>query len=94
MLLVLATMITGQHDPERNAVRLLAKNRPEQARVELDKPAKNRAKNPAERAGSERAFVEMLLELAEGRVDEAIQSARAARNDGLPLDRLRVGPRE
>ena len=85
LLMLVPQALPAQHDPERNATRHLAANRPAQARKQLAEA------NPDD---SERHFVAMLLALHEGRTEAAIESAQAALSAGLPFGRLVAGPRE
>ncbi len=75
----------AQHDTHRNATRAIASGKLNKARELLSR---------CEADDPETHFVATLLALREGQTDQAVRSAQAAREAGLPLSRLVAGPRE
>lgn len=75
----------GQHDIHRDAVRFIAAGEFEKVSRELSE---------SEESDPETAFVRMLAALAQDDVPRGIRFAREALDDGLPIDRLRAGPRD
>lgn len=91
-LLIAMTLNTvAQHDPGRNAVRLLAKG-------EVDKALVAVAKTPPKRnspiSDGERNFVLAMAACIKGDAAVAYDYAKKAAMAGLPTERLVVGPRE
>ena len=81
------SFIFGQHDRERNAFRYLAEDKIEKAYHELKNGKKHT--DPAEKG-----FISTLCLLHEGKVEQALDSARDAVRLGLPFERLLAEPRE
>jgi len=77
----------AQHDAQRNSVRHIAAGRFGAIEKEYEKPKVDAGK-------SETLFVEMLVDLAQGRPEAALEKARASVEAGLPFERLLAGPRE
>lgn len=78
----------GQHDVQRDSVRLIA-------RGEFDSVSKKMDSKKKPNAGeAETRFVEMLSLLAQDKVEEATAKAEAALEAGLPPGRLVAGPHD
>jgi len=75
----------AQHDPQRNATRLIAKGNFAAARTELGK---------GEPGEPETHFVAMMAAAKQGRIEEAVERMRQAVAAGLPFERLVAGPRD
>jgi len=75
----------AQHDPQRNATRLIAKGKFAAARTELGK---------GEPGEPETHFVAMMAALKQGRLEEGVERMRLAVAAGLPFGRLVAGPRD
>ena len=75
----------AQHDPQRNATRLIATGRYGRAEEVLAK---------AKADAAETHFVMMMSALKQGRLDEGIRRARRALAAGMPFGRLVAGPRD
>ena len=82
--LLFTPFAAAQHDPHRNAVRHVAVGQFDKAKRELKK---------ADAQDPETHYVQMLISLGEGNVDEALEQARLALDAGLPMERLVAGPR-
>ena len=92
MLLCVASVDAwAQHDPGRNAVRLLADGKLDEAATEARK-GQRRQNSPLDNA--EREFVFTMIACKGGDVDAALAHARAAVKLGLPFERLLAGPRD
>ena len=85
VILFSASVLFAQHDPHRNAVRHVATGNFAKVTTELKQANEN---------DSETHFVRMLLQLKQGNLGLAAQSAEAALDLGLPIGRLIAGPRE
>ncbi len=83
--LLLATHAHAQHDPQRNATQQIAVGNFEKFEQEI---AKGEADDPETR------FVRMMAALKQGKMNEAVDQARAALDSGLSFERLVAGPRE
>lgn len=87
MYLCTSLPLHGQHDGARDAVRQIVDGKYRQVASTLE--------NKQPFAGeAESRFVEMLNLLAQHRPAEALKKARSAVDNGLPFERLVVGPRE
>ena len=87
LLLILPSMLFGQHDEARNAVKLVAEGKYDQVDKTLLKP-----KTPL--AGeAELKFVQMLNLLAQNKVESALTKSQEAVEVGLPFERLLLGPK-
>ena len=75
----------AQHDPPRNATRLIAKGNFDAARMELGK---------GEPGKPETHFVAMMAALKQGRTEEGVKRMQQAVAAGLPFGRLVAGPRD
>ena len=75
----------AQHDPQRNATRLIAKGNFDAARMELGK---------GEPGKPETHFVAMMAALKQGRTEEGVKRMQQAVAAGLPFGRLVAGPRD
>lgn len=75
----------AQHDPQRNATRLIAKGNFDAARMELGK---------GEPGKPETHFVAMMASLKQGRTEEGVKRMQQAVAAGLPFGRLVAGPRD
>ncbi len=91
LLLILPTPAWAQHDPGRNATRLLAKGEVDEAIKLVAKPPK-RMNSPISEA--EREFVLIMAACKQGNVDAAFKHAQQAVKNGLPIERLQAGPRD
>ncbi|MBG90027.1 MAG: alkaline phosphatase [Verrucomicrobiales bacterium] len=85
LLLSGAMVVRGQHDPQRNASRLIATEDFAKANKELAKA------NPKER---ETHFVNMMLALKKDDLKSAVEHAQQALDTRLSFSRLMAGPRE
>jgi alkaline phosphatase D len=91
LLLILPTPLWAQHDPGRNATRLLAKGETDQAIQLVAKPPK-RMNSPISEAA--RGFVLTMAACKQGDVEAAFKHAQKAVQNGLPIERLQAGPRD
>jgi len=91
LFLLLSVEAFGQHDPGRNAVRLLAKGETDSA-VKLVSKAPRRMNSPISEA--ERHFVLAMAACREGDSAGAFKHAKQAVDKGLPIERLQAGPRD
>jgi len=91
LLLILPTPLWAQHDPGRNATRLLAKGETDQAIQLVAKPPK-RMNSPISEA--ERGFVLTMAACTQGDLEAAFKHAQQAVQNGLPIERLQAGPRD
>ena len=82
---LLGGRVFAQHDPQRNATRLIATGAYGQAEKELAK---------ADADAAETHFVAMMAALKQGRVEEGIERAGRALAAGMPFGRLVAGPRD
>ena len=89
--LLLSVEAFGQHDPGRNAVRLLAKGETDSA-VKLASKTPRRMNSPISEA--ERHFVLAMAACREGDSAGAFKHAKQAVDRGLPIERLQAGPRD
>lgn len=83
--------LTAQHDPGRNAVRLLAEGNVEGALKTIETPAK-RMNSPVDEAEME--FVKAMVACHQNKLDEATAFAKKALENGLQSERLMAGPRD
>ncbi|WP_419194903.1 alkaline phosphatase D family protein [Novipirellula herctigrandis] len=81
----------AQHDPGRNAVRLLAEDQFDEA-IELVGKEPRKQNSPI--SESDRCFVLAMIACRQGDLDEAFDLVQQAINQGLPMERLLAGPRE
>ncbi len=95
LLLIFITLFTvdvyGQHDPARNAVRLLAKGQTDTALKRLATPP---PKENSPISNAERYFVLTMAACRKGDAAEAFNYARQAVQEGLPAERFLAGPRD
>lgn len=75
----------AQHDPQRNATRLIATGDYTAAWKELGK---------GEPGEPETHFVAMMAELKQGRITQGVERMRKAVAAGMPFERLIAGPRD
>ncbi|KAA3654831.1 MAG: alkaline phosphatase [Calditrichaeota bacterium] len=90
IILFIAGPIFAQHDPGRNAVRLLVTNRFEPAIDLLAQPPR-KMNSPIDDA--ERFFVLTLAASMQGDTLTALKHAKQAVAAGLPVERLQAGPK-
>jgi len=81
----------AQHDPGRDAMKLLVQDKFEAAKERLAKPPKSQ-NSPIDEA--ERNFVLAILNCRQGNPTEAISHLKEAVALGLPVERILAGPRE
>ena len=91
ILIVLSANAFGQHDPGRNAVRLLAKHQTDAA-VKLLAKAPDKMNSPI--SDAERCFVMVMAACQQGDSAAAFKYAKQVVDKGLPLERLQAGPRD
>lgn len=91
LLLILPTHASAQHDPGRNATRLLAAGKTDEA-IQLVAKAPKRMNSPISEA--ERGFVLTMAACKQGDADAAFKHAQQAVANGLPVERLQAGPRD
>jgi len=91
ILIILSVNALGQHDPGRNAVRLLAKDNADAA-VKLVAKAPGKMNSPV--SDSERCFVLVMAACQQGDTAAAFKYAKQAVDNGLPMERLQTGPRD
>jgi alkaline phosphatase D len=89
--LLLSVEAFGQHDPGRNAVRLLVKGETDSV-VKLASKAPNRMNSPI--SDAERHFVLAMAACRQGDSAGAFKHAKQAVDKGLPVERLQAGPRD
>ncbi len=85
LLLFCPTISHGQHDADRNAVRMIALK---------DYKAAGRELASADSAAAETIFVKLMSQLRQGRTADAIQLVQAGLAAGLPIERFVAGPRD
>ena len=90
-LSLLSVNLLGQHDPGRNAVRLLATQKTDQA-IKLVAKRPNKRNSPI--TDAERNFVVAMAACQQGDPAKAFTYAKQAVEKGLPLQRLQSGPRD
>lgn len=83
--------VSAQHDPGRNATRLLAAGETEAAIQMVSKPPKKMSSPISE---AERLFVLTMAACLQGDADAAFNHAQQAVANGLPVERLQAGPRD
>lgn len=81
----------GQHDPGRDAMKLIVKDKFKAGRERLAKPPKSQNSPISE---AERNFVLAILDCQQGNQNEAIDHLQTAVSLGLPIERIVAGPRE
>ncbi|MBM82803.1 MAG: alkaline phosphatase [Planctomycetaceae bacterium] len=81
--ILLVNVTWAQHDPQRNAVRLIAAGNYDKATKEIGKGEEH----------YETSFVKMLLALKQGQIETAVAHADEALKAGMPFGRLVAGPR-
>jgi alkaline phosphatase D len=86
------TSADAQHDTGRNAVRLLADGKLEQANAEVMKATTKRLNSPLEKA--EQEFVLSMIACKNGDAKSALSHAKKAVAAGLPFERLLAGPKD
>lgn len=84
--------VAAQHDPGRNAVRLLSDGKLKEAGVELKKAKV--PKNLKHLGQAEQDFVLAMIACKKGNTPLALSHAKAAVKWGLPFERLLAGPRD
>ena len=89
--LILSVEAFGQHDPGRNAVRLLGKGETDSA-VKLASKGPSRMNSPI--SDAERHFVLAMAACRQGDSAGAFKHAKQAVDMGLPVERLQAGPRD
>ena len=89
--LLLPTHIWAQHDPGRNATRLLANGETDAAIQLVAKPPR-KMNSPISEA--EQQFVLTMAACIQGDADVAFKYAQQAVANGLPIERLQAGPRD
>ncbi|MDP6543043.1 MAG: alkaline phosphatase D family protein [Phycisphaerae bacterium] len=89
--LLLSVDAFGQHDPGRNAVRLLAKGETDAA-IKLASKAPRRMNSPI--SDAERHFVLAMAACRRGDSAGAFKHAKQAVEGGLPIERIQAGPRD
>jgi hypothetical protein len=85
MPFLLCSPVSAQHDPGRNATRLLAKGETDEAIQLVAKPP-GRMNSPISEA--ERQFVLTMAACKQGDADAAFKHAQQAVKNGLPIERL------
>jgi alkaline phosphatase D len=90
-LFVLSVEAFGQHDPGRNAVRLLAEGKIDSA-VKLAAKAPRKMNSPI--SDAERCFVLAMAACRQGDSAAAFKHAKQAVANGLPIERIQAGPRD
>ncbi len=91
LTVLLSTSAFAQHDPGRNAVRLLAQDQTDAA-VELVAKSPGKMESPI--SDAERFFVLAMAACKKGDAAAAFGYARQAVDKGLPVERLLAGPRD
>jgi len=91
VLVILSGDVFGQHDPGRNAVRLLARSQTDDA-IKLVAQAPRRMNSPI--SDAERDFVLAMAACQQGDVDKALDYVKSAVDKGLPVERIQAGPRD
>ncbi|MDB4694889.1 alkaline phosphatase D family protein [bacterium] len=81
----------GQHDPGRDAMKLLAKDKFKAGAERLAKPPKSQNSPISE---AERNFVLAIFDCRQGNQNQAIDHLQTAVSLGLPIERILAGPRE
>jgi len=92
ILMILSANAHGQHDPARNAVRLLAADQTDDAVKMLTGARKKRRAPPI--SAAERCFVLAMAACRQGDAAAAYDHARQAVDNGLPPERFQAGPRD
>ncbi|MDX1679210.1 MAG: alkaline phosphatase D family protein [Akkermansiaceae bacterium] len=83
--------LSGQHDPGRGAVRKLARGQADAALKEVESsPAQRNSKIDE----AEIQFVKMMVACHLNEPEKALELAKQAVENGLPITRLQAGPRE
>ncbi len=90
-LLLSSLPIAAQHDPGRDAVRILAKGDAQGTLKAVVKDPNNK-NSPIDEA--EIQFVQMMVACHQNKPEEAFEFAKKAVSNGLPVTRLQSGPRE
>ena len=84
-------VVLAQHDPGRDAMRMIAKGEFEAAKERLAKPPRSQ-NSPIDEA--ERNFVLAIMDCKEGNPKAAISHLKEAVSSGLPVERILAGPRD
>ena len=91
MSLLLSVEAFAQHDPGRNAVRLLAQDKTDSA-IKLASKAPKRMNSPI--SDAERHFILAMAACRKGDSAAAFKHAKQAVDKGLPIERIQAGPRD
>ncbi|MFT5241439.1 MAG: alkaline phosphatase D [Candidatus Promineifilaceae bacterium] len=92
ILLALSSSAVAQHDPGRNAVRLLALDKTDAAIELVEKNQQHKMNSPIDDA--ERCFVLSMAACQRDDAAAAFNYAQQAVDNGLSIERLHAGPRE
>jgi alkaline phosphatase D len=92
ILLALSLSAFAQHDPGRNAARLLASDKTDAAIALAEKPPPNKMNSPIDDA--ERCFVLTMAACQRDDAAAAFNYAKQAIDYGLSIERLHAGPRD
>lgn len=90
-LLCWVDVASAQHDPGRDAMRMIASGKLGEARERLVKPPRSQ-NSPIDEA--ERHYVLAIADCMQGKRDAAIQNLKQAVQAGLPIERVLAGPRD
>lgn len=91
LLLLWNSVALAQHDPGRDAMRMIAKGEFAAAKERLAKPPRSQ-NSPIDEA--ERNFVLAIMDCKEGNPNAAISHLKEAVANGLPVERILAGPRD
>jgi len=91
ILLAVSISAFAQHDPGRDAVRLLAKDQTDDAVTRL---ATASHKTCSQIGDAEKSFVLAMIACMKGDSGAALEHAKQAVENGLPIERFQAGPRD